>query len=51
MTRRLRGLTGKYTHDNLIIEEAEGVFEGLPLVGEDLVCDGDGRHLLEDVLF
>jgi hypothetical protein len=37
--------------DNLIIEQAEGVLEGLPLVGEDLVRDGDRGHLLEDVLF
>lgn len=51
MARRLRGLAGKHTPDNLIIEEAERIFEGLSLVGEHLVRDGDGRHLPEYVLF
>ncbi len=51
MARRLRGLSGKHTSHDLIIEEAEGVLKGLPLVGEDLVRDGDGWHLSEDVLF
>ena len=51
VARRLRGLSGKQTTHDLIIEQAEKVLKGLTLVGEDLVRDGDGRHLPEDVLF
>lgn len=51
MARSLRGLSGKHASQDLIIEEAEGVLKGLTLVGEDLVCDGGGWHLSEDVLF